>query len=134
MKEIIPDYIIETRNSWYRNCINIQSGFIILGIVSILASLVVSTFEPELGSFWTRAVAFVAAATSGVLSSFNMVQKNKDVWTAWRMLTVAILRYERQPEFTMQQLIDVYEQAEAINGNPSLVTTPPENRADIDAP
>lgn len=132
MKEPIPAYITETCDGWYRMGVKTQYTLIVFGVVSVLASLIVSTFEPELGSFWTRFVAFIAAATTGLLSSFSVVRKNRDIWSAWRMLTVGILRYKNQDDFTIKQLIDTYQNAESLIDNPTFVPNPTENHKQSD--
>jgi len=100
--------------------VNVQRLVVVLGIVSVVASLALTAFEPELrgeSGFGTRLVAFVSALAAGLLGTFSVVQKNRDIWTSWRAVQVALLRYSADPEFTFKNLMDVYEQAEQALGN-----------------
>jgi hypothetical protein len=114
MKPAIPEEILAAQRGRQRIGRQTQAIVMGLGILSVIASLSVSTFEPELGSFRTRVFAFVAALAAASLSAFGVVQKNKDVWTAWRMLRTAFIRYQHQEDFTLVQLINVYYQGGAI--------------------
>jgi hypothetical protein len=75
--------------------VKVQNLLVLLGIMSVLASMALTAFEPELHSWrngnglGTRVVAFVSAVAAGLLSTFSLVQKNRDVWTSWRAVQVA---------------------------------------------
>lgn len=62
-------------------------------------------------------MAFVSAVAAGILSTFSLVQKNRDIWASWRAVQVALMRYSNEPDFTLKNLIDAYQQAEQSLGN-----------------
>jgi K+-transporting ATPase A subunit len=128
--------------------ISVQRLLVVFGLISVLASLALTAFEPELHSWpnenshglGTRLVAFVSAVAAGILSTFSLVQKNRNIWTSWRAVQVALMRYLNVPEFTLNNLIDVYQQAEQSLGNVIVSepikpgATPPELPKSTDAP
>ncbi len=121
-KTPVPPSLLSAHNTWFRLGVKVQRLLIVLGIVSVLASIALTAFEPELHSFGkdglgTRLVAFVSAVAAGLLGTFSVVQKNRDIWTSWRAVQVALLRYSDDPGFTFKNLMDVYEQAEQALGN-----------------
>ena len=121
-KTPVPAGLLSAHNTWFRLGVKVQRLLIVLGIVSVLASIALTAFEPELHSFGkdglgTRLVAFISAVAAGLLGTFSVVQKNRDIWTSWRAVQVALLRYSADPEFTFKNLMDVYEQAEQALGN-----------------
>lgn len=131
-KPPVPGRLLSAHNSWFRMGVKVQRLLILLGIVSVLASIALTAFEPELHSwrtgFGTRLVAFVSAVAAGLLGTFSVVQKNRDIWTSWRAVQVALLRYSDDPEFTFKNLMDVYEQAEQALGN--VIVSGPSKSAD----
>jgi hypothetical protein len=120
-KPAVPDKLSSAHNSWFRMGVSVQRWVIFLGVTSVLASIALTAFEPELhswgGGLGTRSVAFVSAVAAGLLGTFSIVQKNRDIWASWRAVQVALLRYSEDPEFTFKNLMDVYERAEQSLGN-----------------
>ena len=120
-KPPVPPELLSAHRAWLRMGVGVQRLLVFLGLISVLASIALTAFEPELHSwrdgFGTRLVAFASAVAAGILSTFSMVQKNRDIWASWRAVQVALMRYSNEPEFTLKNLIDVYQQAEQSLGN-----------------
>jgi hypothetical protein len=120
-KPEVPAELLRAHATWFKMGVNVQRLLVFLGIISILASLALTAFEPELrlwgDGFGTRLVAFVSAVAAGFLSTFSIVQKNRDIWSSWRSVQGALLRYAKDPDFTFKDLMDTYERAEQSLGN-----------------
>src|SRR5690606_1826865 len=91
---------------------------IVLGLASIVCSLLVAM---QINTFKARTLkwlAFTSALSVGVLSSFGFGEKANNFRNAWRMLNTAVIRYEVAPDSTkLMELIDVYSEAEKVIGD-----------------
>jgi hypothetical protein len=122
----IPPEILKSEQIYYKFANGTQWTMFWLGIVSFGASLLVTSFSKELDyviPFWSLTItwlklcAFVAAFCTGIIGLLSLQAKNKDVWTAWRMLNAGMLRYKYDDKFTLHELLEVYKSAEATIGN-----------------
>jgi hypothetical protein len=117
----VPPEIVQAEKTYFWMAKSIQILMILLGLTAFVASLVVATFGDTFDDARvTKSIAFVAALASGVLTLFSISRKNEDVWSAWRMLNAAILRFQYEPGFTRKQLIDTWEKAETTLGNATI--------------
>jgi hypothetical protein len=103
---------ISIRNYWaYRG----------LGIISLAASLYLTIAigrksESLISSYLTQLIAYASALSTGVIFTFNLVEKSNRARKAFRILQNAIMKY-RYYEFSMPQLIDKYREAEDLLGD-----------------
>jgi hypothetical protein len=120
-KPPVPAELTGAHDDWFRMGINVQRMLVVLAIVSVVSSLAVTAFEPELSEWHTglgtRLVAFIAAVAAGLLGTFSLVQKNHDIWTSWRAVQGALMRYRNDQNYTFEKLTDVYDTAEQSLGN-----------------
>jgi hypothetical protein len=59
----------------------------------------------------------LAAMSVGILSALDLGVKANGLRNAWRHMNAAIARYHNIPEFTVEQLIQAYEEAEVLIGD-----------------
>jgi hypothetical protein len=122
-KDPVPPEIVKAADTYYRFGVMVQLGMVLLGAIAFVASLAIATFGDGLNArapWMLKAIAFVAALSAGLLTTFSIAKKNRDIWAAWRMMNGAILRYRYDPAFKVVQLIDVWEKAETTLGNASI--------------
>jgi hypothetical protein len=62
-------------------------------------------------------LAAIAAVAIAFVSAFDLGGKSNDFRHAWRLLHAAIMRFEEEPDFTVEKLIEAYEQAEKVIGD-----------------
>jgi len=62
-------------------------------------------------------LAAIAAMSIAFVSAFDLGGKSNDFRNAWRHLHAAIMRFEQEPDYTVEQLIKAYEQAEKDIGD-----------------
>jgi hypothetical protein len=119
----VPHEIVRAGTIYYRLGVAIQAGMVFFGFVAFTASLIVATFGESFDDdrrWVVKIIAFVAALSSGILTTFSISRKNQEIWAAWRMMNAAILRYQYDPTFTRIQLIDTWEKAETTLGNATI--------------
>jgi hypothetical protein len=101
--------------------VSVQRMLVVLGVVSVVSSLAVTAFERELSvvhnGLGTRLVAFISAVSAGLLGAVSLVQKNRDIWSSWRAVQSALLRYRNDADYTFKELMAVYDKAEQSLGN-----------------
>lgn len=89
----------------------------LLSISSIVCSLLVAakinSFEPVLIEW----LAFMAAASVGIMSGFDLGSKANRMRRAWRRLNAAIIEFEEDSNTTIEELIEAYKDAEQIIGD-----------------
>lgn len=61
--------------------------------------------------------ALAAALSVGILSALDLGVKSNGLRNAWRHMNAAMARYHNIPEFTVEQLIQCYEDAESLIGD-----------------
>gem|GEM_PF-6891335 len=109
---------ISIRNYWaYRS----------LGIISLATSLYLTIAigrksESLISNYVTQLIAYASALSTGIIFTFNLVDKSNRARKAFRILQNAIMRY-RYNEFSMGQLIDKYREAEDLLGDDEFKNT-----------
>lgn len=88
---------------------------IILGILAIFSSLIVASKVTFF--FSTEVYAFIAALSIGLSNGFDLGSKANRTRKAWRQLNTAIFSYELNPNYTIDELIKAYYDAETIIGD-----------------
>jgi hypothetical protein len=114
----IPAEILSHLHDWEKMA-NWDRGLqMALGVTGLAAALALSTFADFFKSpYWTKMLAFIAALCFGVLSAFDIGGKADAARTGWRHLNTAILKYQNNPKYTIDNLIDAYSDGEAMVGN-----------------
>lgn len=110
----VPPEIEATFRNWRAQALRLRIfhvGLLIAASVfSILAAASVS--EPLRPYF-----AVAAALSVGILSALDLGVKANGFRNAWRIMNAAMARFHAIPEFTVEQLIQAYEHAEALIGD-----------------
>jgi uncharacterized membrane protein YfcA len=121
MKKEIPQEINKFYAKWDRLATLLRILFIFLVMVSIVGSLVVSTFADQLSSLWIRICSFSAALSMIVMTSMDIAGKANRVRNAVRHLNAARVRYESEADFTIEKLISAYVAGEKLIGDVNYV-------------
>lgn len=105
----------------------------IVHVALLLAASVFSILTASDVSGNGRSYFAVAAALSvGILSSLDAGGKANGFRNAWRHMNAAMARFQSNPSFTTEQLIQAYEEAEALIGDvtsaPRRPSPPPADR------
>lgn len=66
---------------------------------------------------FTKWAAFISAFCIGIISAFNFGEKANNFRVAWRNMHTAIIKYEELPEYSINDLIEAYNQSEKIIGD-----------------
>jgi hypothetical protein len=109
---------ISIRNYWaYRG----------LGIISLATSLYLTIAigrkaESLISNYVTQLIAYASALSTGLIFTFNLVEKSNRARRAFRILQNAIMKY-RYYDFSMAQLIDKYREAEDLLGDDEFKNT-----------
>jgi hypothetical protein len=116
--------------AWNKLATSLQRTYVALGITATLSSLAVATFTAELKPIGVKIVSFLLAVALGLITAFDVGGKANSCRSAWRILKAAILSYENNPDFTIQELHQQYLTGEALIGDikysaPSKPESPP---------
>ena len=116
-KRKVPERILRVHRRWTRQVQVLRVTHSCLVIVATISSILASAgvFKDTLGI--PNPLAVVAAISIGVVSAFTFGDKANNFRRAWRHLHAAIMRFEEEPEYTMEQLIQAYEDAEKLIGD-----------------
>lgn len=108
MNKEIPNQINKSLKKWNIESSILQSLYIFLGSISIIAPLVVAGFTDLLGDFLTRIVSFCGAIAVGVIGGFRLAKHANKSRRAYLELRSAKLQYEALPDFTLDNLVEKY--------------------------
>ena len=114
----IPERIAEIYKTW-----TMQAGGLRLFHVALIIAATISSVcaAAGLGKNLLKSrgypdvnpLSVVAAISISLTSAFELGSKANNVRNGWRMLHAGIMRYEEEPDFTIEELIGVYEKAES---------------------
>lgn len=123
-KRAIPDRITKIHRVWTRQARYFRAYHVSLVVLATASSILVSAgvLKDSLGV--ANPLAIVAAIAIGLVSAFALGDKANSVRNAWRLLHAAIMRFEEEPEYTMEQLIKAYEEAEKLIGDVKATPNP----------
>jgi hypothetical protein len=118
MREV-PDEIKEAINVWYRSAGILRFLHISLGLIAVILTITVASTigEKTFLTPWTPWIAWGAAISVGIMTSFNLGTKSNSMRNAWRVLNEAKIRYENQEDMTIEKLIDAYRDGEKLIGD-----------------
>jgi len=128
MKNEIPEIIKKAFTTWERLASSLRFLFIVLVLVSIVGSLVVSTFADQLSPLWIRICSFSSALSIIVMTSMDIAGKANRARNAVRLLNVARARFESEDNFTIEKLIRAYEAGEKLIGEVNFIPQDTNNR------
>lgn len=123
MQKEIPAEVMKQLKNWEKQANILRVFHIFLGITLVVASVTVASRLLEANSLAMALTAWLTAITSSILVSMGLEEKSNDMRTAWRMLNVAILRYQTQDDFKIDDLITVYKTAETVIGDVKVNVT-----------
>lgn len=117
LKPPMPSRITKIHEIWSRQVRYLRITHVSLVVIATTSSILVSAgiFKDYFGV--ANPLAIVAAIAIGLVSAFALGDKANNFRNAWRVLNAAIIRYEAEPEFTTEQLIKAYEEAEQLIGD-----------------
>jgi hypothetical protein len=115
MREV-PDEIKKAVNFWYRSAGILRFLHISLGLIAVILTITVASTIGEKTSL-TPWIAWGAAISVGIMTSFNLGTKSNSMRNAWRVLNEAKIRYENQDDMTIEKLIDAYRDGEKLIGD-----------------
>ena len=121
MEKKIPKHIAKAVANWLPMAVGLRALFIVLVLVSIVGSLVVSTFADQLSPLWIRICSFSAALSIVTMTSMDIAGKANRVRRAIRLFTVARARFESEDNYTIENLITAYEAAEELMGDVNYI-------------
>ena len=101
--------------SWLAN--SLQKLYIALGATATISSLAIATFTAELTPIGVKIASFFLALALGLITSFEIGAKASAARNAWRLLQAAILAYENDESYTIQDLFKQYQAGEVMLGD-----------------
>ncbi len=103
-------------NRWHRSTVILHSISVILGVTSILSSIIVATFIDELGSFRTKIFVGLSAASVAILETTGVGRKGNGFRQAQRHLKAETIRF-REGESSVKDLTKAFIEAELMIGD-----------------
>ena len=113
----MPSRITKIHAAWSRQVRYLRIAHVSLVVIATTSSILVSAGVLKDHYGVANPLAIVAAIAIGLVSAFALGDKSNNFRNAWRVLNAAIMRYEEEPEFTIEQLIKAYEEAERLIGD-----------------
>jgi hypothetical protein len=110
----VPREIATTFESWRSQARLLRACHVMLLIAaSVFSILTAAQVSGKASPYY----AVAAALAVGILSALDLGVKANGFRNAWRHMNAAMARYHSEPEFTVEQLIQVYEAAETLIGD-----------------
>ncbi len=116
-KRTVPDRIAKIHRSWTQQARLFRTIHISLLMLATASSILASAGILKDFHGIPNPLAIVAAIAIGAVSAVSLGDKANNFRNAWRLLNAAIMRFEQEPDFTMEQLIKAYEDAEKQIGD-----------------
>ncbi|MCA8974825.1 MAG: hypothetical protein KDC98_08885 [Planctomycetes bacterium] len=113
----VPPHILQCLATWDRMATQLQWTHVTLGLLATILSLTVAAFASFLTPIWITVFSFLASVSLALLTSFRVGQKAGDLRAGWRHLSVALMRFRSQPDYTVADLITAYGEAETMLGD-----------------
>lgn len=117
VKEETPKEIMKRLSAWNKQAHILRACHILLGVIAILSSVSVASRIVSPDSTAMSWIAWLAAVTSATITSMNLEVKSNNMRTAWRILNTAILRYQTEDNFKIEDLNAAYKIGEEIVGD-----------------
>jgi hypothetical protein len=121
----VPERILKIHRRWTGQVKVLQTVHVLLVVTATTASILAAA---GLGKGWSPVVenplSIVAAVAIGLVSAFELGNKANSFRNAWRVLHAAIMRFEEDAAYSVNQLIGEYEAAEKLIGDTKATPTP----------
>ncbi|GAB4175640.1 MAG: hypothetical protein Fur006_06220 [Coleofasciculaceae cyanobacterium] len=101
---------------WHRSAIILHSICVILGVTSVISSVIVATFIEELGTFRTKIFAGLSAASVALIETTGVGRKGNGFRQAQRHLKSETIRF-RAGESSVKDLTQAFAEAELMIGD-----------------
>ncbi|SRR6266699_2393583 len=125
-----PDRITKVIRSWGRKAVVLRwlhTGLVVIAVVtSISASAGVALGFFDGSGFLSNVqspLSVVAAIAIGLVSTFDLGTKANNFRNAHRVLRAAIMRYEEEAGYNVEDLIKAYESGERLIGDVNTTST-----------
>jgi hypothetical protein len=112
-----PKEIMRQLKNWHAQAILLRAFHLLLSFGAIGTSVTVASriFDPS--SLSMTLIAWATAVTTGVLVYLGLDGKTANMRTAWRILNVAVVRYQTEENFKIEDLNAAYKTGESIIGD-----------------
>jgi hypothetical protein len=110
--------IIKEHNIWYLMANWMRALHIILGILTVVCSLLVASHIDSFSQTLIEWLAFIAALSVGLQSAFDLGARINRLRRAWWSVNVALMKFDSDPEFLIRDLIKAYEKGQELSGEP----------------
>jgi len=126
----VPLEIYDNLRSWDRIATTLRIIFVTLGSVATTSAVVATTFNEQMGTFWTKVCICSAAVSVGLLTAFDISGKANAMRRACRNLRAAIMLYKWESPFTIADLISEYRRGQDLVGDVNYIPqrTPGEHK------
>jgi hypothetical protein len=109
----VPPQLEATFKAWEGQAFRLRIHVSLLVSASVFSILTASDLVARARPF----CAVAAALSVGILSALDLGAKANGLRNAWRHMNAAMARYASIPTFTVEQLIQAYEDAETLIGD-----------------
>jgi hypothetical protein len=125
----LPKRITDIYRNWTFQARLLRSVHICLVVVATTSSVLAAAgigkvISPPWLPGGADPLAALAAIAIGCISAFELGNKANNFRNAWRVLYAAMLRFEEETEYTVEQLIQSYEIAEKLIGDVNVNLRP----------
>lgn len=110
----LPPEIARTFRSWRTQARWLRIVHVTLLVAASAFSILAASGIDE---SYRRGFAIAAAISVGILSALDLGVKANGFRNAWRHMNAAMARFHSIPDFTPEQLITAYEEAETLIGD-----------------
>lgn len=115
--KVVPKDILRQLKNWHRQAIFLRGIYVLLSFAAIAASVTVASRIFAAGGLAMTYIAWITAITTGVLVYLGLDGKTSNVRTAWRILNIAVIRYQTEENFRIENLNASYKIGESIIGD-----------------
>lgn len=113
----VPKDIRNQLKNWHRQAILLRGFYVLLSFAAIAASVTVASRIFDAGGIAMTFVAWLTAITTGILVYLGLDGKTANMRTAWRILNIAVIRYQTEDNFKIEDLNASYKIGESIIGD-----------------
>ncbi len=121
-----PSDVMNSMNIYNSMALQNYWSYRVLGVISLASSLFLAVSlgeKDELIPVWvTKILAFISPLSTGIIFSFNLVEKGNRARKAFRHLLDAVMQYKHR-HMEMPELLKRYKEAEEIMGDDEFRNT-----------
>jgi hypothetical protein len=112
----VPKEIEAQLKRWHKSAAILHSTYIILGVISVVSSVMVATFTDELKSFWTKILAATSATSVALIKTTDVGRKGNGFRQAHRHLRAEKMRFDAGKS-SVEDLTKAFAEAEVMIGD-----------------